>query len=229
MSSISSVSTSASVWQPSRPDVGKMSDKLFSRLDQDGGGTIDEAELSAAAKQAGAPESDVAVLMKGFDSDGDKAISKQELTAGMQALSDQFEANFNASRTQTAATAQGPSAAESADANTLAGSLHAIAGAGAAPAPVDGGGQPVDTTVAVGKGNAGAAPAAQTTYDKADANEDGTVTQLERLAYQAKQAEKAQQTSGKSTEAGGAADRIALAYASASDTVSAGSTVSEQA
>lgn len=229
MSSISSVSNSASAWQASRPDVGKMSDKLFKRLDLDGGGGIDEAELSAALKQAGAPEADLAVLMTGLDKDGDKSVSKQELTAGMQALSDQFDANFNAARTQAAAgpaaaAAQGAAAGGTDDIteDALAKSLQVVAGEGAAPAAGDRGEQPVAMTAQAGKASSGPPPASQVTYDKADANEDGTVTETERLAYEAEKAAKFGADAG-------AADRIAQAYGSASEPVAAGAIVSVSA
>lgn len=108
MSSISSISASPSAWQARKPDAAKSSEALLSKLDTDGTGAIDEAELALAVKQISAPDEDAAVLMKGLDSDGDKLISKQELGAGMQALSDQFEASFNAARTTYGAAAPPP-------------------------------------------------------------------------------------------------------------------------
>lgn len=170
--------------------------------------------------------------MKGLDSDGDKAISKQELTAGMQALSDQFEANFNAARTSeaaglTGAAEQGGAAgSDESDEVKVAASLLAIAGA-------DGAEPPAAKAVAAGKTSAASAPAEQTTYEQADANEDGTVSEPERLAYEAAQALKAaQQSAAKTDKAGddaGAAERVAQAYASGAVTVTAGATVAELA
>lgn len=108
MNSIASISASPTAWQARKPDPAKLSDELLSKLDTDGTGTIDQAELASAVKQVSAPDEDAAVLMTGLDSDGDKLISKQELGAGMQALSDQFEASFNAARTSYGADAPPP-------------------------------------------------------------------------------------------------------------------------
>lgn len=99
MSVINNIGTSSTAWQPKRPDVAKMSEDLFARLDTDGKGAIDEAEIASALGQAGGADSNAASLVKALDGDSDGSVSKEELSQGMQKLADQFEAQFNAART----------------------------------------------------------------------------------------------------------------------------------
>lgn len=103
MSSISNVSATSAAWRPARPDPAKMAEDLFKKLDTDGGGSIDATELATALKGAGKADAGAsAALMKGLDGDGDNKVTKEELSAGMQKLADQFEAKFNSSRTSHA-------------------------------------------------------------------------------------------------------------------------------
>lgn len=224
MSSISGLGTNSTAWHGNKPDVGKMAEKLFKQLDKDGNAGIGEAELGTAGNQAGAPESDATALLKGLDSDGDKSISKQELSSGMQTLADQFAANFNAARTKMAGES---------DTEVAQSPVQSVGSAQLGEAQeTESGGEP--TAIAVQPANAGAtaASAEQTSYDKADANEDGTVTEMERLAYEAEQAAKVAQQATRSPEdvnSSGAEERLGQAYGIATEQQPAGSFVSELA
>ncbi len=119
MSAISNVSATAASWKPQRPDVAKMSEELFNKLDADSQGSIDATELGAALTRTGQADSSAAAsLMKGLDADGDKQVSKEELSAGMQKLADQFEAKFNSSRTTHAEGGPPPGGAPASSSDT---------------------------------------------------------------------------------------------------------------
>jgi Ca2+-binding EF-hand superfamily protein len=244
-----------------------MSEDLFATLDADGTGLVDEAEFSSALGKVGVAESDAAALVKQLDGDGngngngnsDGSVSKEELSAGIQKLADQFEAQFNASRTTQAHGGLPPPASpedafaaidsdgggsidkaelqaaygqgeDSALADEVFGALDSdgddliskdelaqgmrAAGEGAAadaPPPARGGGMP--------PGGAG-----EKQYEPADANEDGTVTIQESMAYEAEQASrKAESTSdGQDAALDKLLAQLAKTYADASGPAAGG-------
>ena len=90
-----------------RPDLSKVADAVFGQLDTGNKGYVDKADLQNAVEQVtrtkksgsgnGAPSADD--LLKAFDSNGDGKITKQEFSDGTKRLAEQFESQFNRSRT----------------------------------------------------------------------------------------------------------------------------------
>ena len=83
-------------------DPAALQEKLFSKLDVNGDGGIDQSELGDFLKYVSSAtgstsQTDTSQLFKTLDADGDGAISKQELTDGTKKL-------FEELRTQLAST-----------------------------------------------------------------------------------------------------------------------------
>jgi hypothetical protein len=171
ISSISSSSASAVSWTRQKPDASTMAANLMKKADADGSGTISQAELEKSLTETSGRKdsSSATALMKGLDSDSDGSISKQELTDGLQKLSDQFDAQFNASRTSHA---DGPPPPH---------------GGHGGPSPADGSEKTGSTSATCSDSST---TSSATAYDPADVNQDGSVSAEERLAYQAKEADK---------------------------------------
>lgn len=132
--------------------------QVFKQLDQDNKGYLTESDLASALVSI-SPEG-----AKRSESDADTmakdAFAKMDGDGDGQVTQSEFEA--------AAPPANAPDAAS-------AGSPQAAGGA----APTGGGG---------GAHGAAGASSSETTYDPADTNEDGTVSEQERLIYEAKQA-----------------------------------------
>lgn len=80
--------------------VAKIADAIFSRLDTKNQGYIDKAGLQDALAAAGDGSADTSAddAMKALDGDSDGKVTKSELTEAMTKLSDQLNAQFDASR-----------------------------------------------------------------------------------------------------------------------------------
>ena len=93
-----------------RPDTSSMVKNLFAKVDTKNQGYIDKAELQSAFDQiatdaasggssASNTSSSVDAIFKKLDGDSDGKITEQEMSSGMQKLADQFDSQFNQSRT----------------------------------------------------------------------------------------------------------------------------------
>src|SRR5262245_40116416 len=76
-----------------------MQEKLFSKLDVNSEGSIDESELGqcldyASSATGSSSQTDAASLLKAIDSDGDGSVSKTELADGAKALFDQLRSQL---------------------------------------------------------------------------------------------------------------------------------------
>lgn len=80
--------------------VAKMADAIFSRLDTKNQGFIDKAGLQDALAAAGDGSANTSAddAMQALDGDVDGKVTKSELTEAMTKLSDQLNAQFDASR-----------------------------------------------------------------------------------------------------------------------------------
>ena len=87
-----------------RPDLSAMADKMFSRIDGNGDGGIDKAELTSALgrfspKDGSSDATSVADKMfSAFDADGSGSISQQETRNGLEKLKQQLESQFQQMR-----------------------------------------------------------------------------------------------------------------------------------
>lgn len=90
-------------WAMQRPDPSSMVKNLFAKVDTKNQGYIDQAELQSAFDQistnGASGSSSVDAIFKKLDGDSDGKITEQEMTDGMQKLADQFDSQFNQSRT----------------------------------------------------------------------------------------------------------------------------------
>lgn len=89
-----------------RPDIAAMADKMFSRIDGNGDGGIDKAELTSALgrftpKDGSNDATSIADKMfAAFDADG--SISQQETRTGLEKLKQQLESQFQQMRASDA-------------------------------------------------------------------------------------------------------------------------------
>lgn len=95
-------------WAMQRPDTASMVKNLFAKVDTKNQGYIDKAELQsafdriatdAASSGSSASNTSVDAIFKKLDGDSDGKITEQEMSSGMQKLADQFDSQFNQSRT----------------------------------------------------------------------------------------------------------------------------------
>lgn len=98
-------------WAMQRPDPSSMVKNLFAKVDTKNQGYIDQAELQSAFDQistnGASGSSSVDAIFKKLDGDSDGKITEQEMTDGMQKLADQFDSQFNQSRTSGMGSARG--------------------------------------------------------------------------------------------------------------------------
>ncbi|MGV7209766.1 EF-hand domain-containing protein [Oxalobacteraceae bacterium A2-2] len=167
ISGISSASTAAyPVQGGKRPDPSE----AFSKLDTGNKGYIDAADLEQASPSQDGKGPSAGEVLKTLDTSGDGKITKEEFTDGAKKLGEQLHAQFDQSRVDSAVAASGAAAADQADSQGGASGASAGGETGA-------GASATGTT---------ASSSASKTYEAADTNEDGSVSEKERLAYEQK-------------------------------------------
>jgi hypothetical protein len=161
--------------------VSKWADAVFSKLDTKNQGYIEKSDLASALSATGDTESsDSSALDDMFsavDGDSDGKVSKSELTEAMTRLSDQLNAQFDASRVQGGTPPQGGMQG--------AGGPRGGGGAGATESA-----DSTDSTDYVAA---------------ADTDGDGTVSDAEQAAYDKKLASGEIDKNGNSTDSAAAA------------------------
>ncbi|MCK6405945.1 MAG: EF-hand domain-containing protein [Rhodocyclaceae bacterium] len=85
-----------------RPDPEAMAEQLFSRLDTDNQGYIEQADLEAALATAnGSSEtSGASSLFAQLDGDGDGKVTKDEFSTALKAVAEQLDSQFAEMRMQ---------------------------------------------------------------------------------------------------------------------------------
>ncbi|MGM9480634.1 XopAW family type III secretion system calcium-binding effector [Roseateles sp. NT4] len=184
--------------------------KMFAKVDSDGSGSVDATELAAMLEKGplSGHAGDSAELLKKMDSNGDGSLNSEELSQGMRDLMPPPSSTMEFAQSRGAANDEG-----SEDSDRFA------------KLDTDGDGQLSKAEFEAGKpqrhegGPHGPPPAASsggsstsstsTTYDPLDANQDGTVSQIERLAGQLK--ELAQTASSDGSQGSANSDIAALA------------------
>ncbi|MBW7900994.1 MAG: EF-hand domain-containing protein [Rhodocyclaceae bacterium] len=83
-----------------RPDPSAMAEKLFSALDTDSQGYIEQADLETAFGKIGTDANGAAELFAQLDGDGDGKVTQDEFSSAMQAAADELDAQFGAMRMQ---------------------------------------------------------------------------------------------------------------------------------
>lgn len=151
---VASISGGLSTW----------ADSVFSKLDTKKQGYIEKTDLQSALSATddggGMQSGDIDDAFSALDGDGDGKVTRSELTDAMTKLSDQLNAQFDASRVNGGGTRPD----------------------GPPPGPPPGG--------AGGAGGAADSTSSSTTSttEPADTNGDGTVSAQEQAAYETKQA-----------------------------------------
>jgi hypothetical protein len=178
MSTISGVSSSSNAWAALNTQRNQHQAKMFAKVDSDGSGTVDQAELSTMlsdiSAKTGTSLGDSKELFTKMDSNADGSLSSDELAQGMKDVLPP-PSTMDFAQTKGAQEPDGPPPPEG------PGGASGAAGGGAA-----------------------ASSSTSTSYDPLDINQDGTVSEMERLAGALK--ELATQTDGSGS---GASSEIA--------------------
>jgi len=187
MSSISGVNGSSNAWAQLNTQRSNHQAKMFAKVDTDGSGSVDQSELdtmlSKISEKTGATFDDTAKVMSSMDSNGDGSLSSDELDSGMKSLMPPPSTMDFAQARSGATDGDGDSddfAKLDTDGDGSLSKTEFEAGRpqGAGPAggpPPAGGAQPAG-------GTSGTSASSSTSYDPLDTNQDGTVSEMERLA-----------------------------------------------
>lgn len=201
---VASISGGLSTW----------ADSVFSKLDTKNQGYIEKTDLQSALSATddggGMRPGDIDDAFSALDGDGDGKVTKSELTDAMTKLSDQLNAQFDASRVNGGGMRpDGPPP-------------------GPPPGGAGGAGGAADSTSSTSS--------TSSTTEPADTNGDGTVSAQEQAAYETKQA--SESDSGQAAKPHHERDpmrefahalQLLKAYSDDGDTASTGSAVSVEA
>ena len=162
ISGISSTTTSPTTFDPAK-GAARLAAKVFSDMDADTDGSVSKDEFVKGLESKGVSTDDATKQYDAIDKEGTGSITKEDLTSAIKS------GDFKPPRPQASEGGEGGE-----------GGVQGAGGAGGAR----------------GAGGAGGASAAGSssatkTYEAADKNEDGTVTQQEQLVYDRAQADKA--------------------------------------
>lgn len=191
MSTISGLGGVNRTWDTSQSGASRKAEheaRMFAKVDSDGSGSVDATELAAMLAHTG-QSGDSAELLKKMDANSDGSLSSDELGQGMRELLPPAASTLDFAQSRGAANDEDdPFAALDTDgdgqlsrAEFDAGPSQQARGPGGmggtgGPPPGAGGPPPVQ--------GGSSTSAASTTYDPLDVNQDGTVSQIERLAGQ---------------------------------------------
>jgi hypothetical protein len=158
-------------------------------VDSDGSGSVDATELAAMLEKGplSGQSGDSAAMLKKMDSDGDGSLSQDELSQGMRDLMPPPPSTMAFAQQRGAANDDDAFASLDADGD---GQLsRAEFDAGRPPPPPDESGTTTTTSTTVVSSTTtttSSTSATSTGYDPLDANKDGTVSEIERLAGELK-------------------------------------------
>lgn len=194
--------------------------RMFAKVDSDGSGGVDATELAEMLKH-GDPSgtTDSAALLKQMDSDGDGSLSSDELSQGMRDLMPPPASTLDFAQARAGSGEEGDGDADAFAALDTDGDgqlsraefeaarpqqgAQGAQGAQGPRGPQGAGGPPPGQS---GGGTQATSASSSTSYDPLDTNQDGTVSEIERLAGQLKELAQA----GAGAEGQGAASDIAV-------------------
>ena len=172
MSTISGVSSSSNAWAALNTQRQQHQAKMFAKVDTDGSGGVDQTELSSMlsdiSQKTGTSLGDSKELFTKMDSNGDGSLSSDELDKGMKALMPPPSTMDFAQSREAGGSSQGSDDAASDSAMAISGAAQDHRGPPPAGGPEGAGGA--------------SASSSSTSYDPLDINQDGTVSDMERLA-----------------------------------------------
>ncbi len=167
MTSISSTSSYGyTTWGSSSSSsrASKMAEDLFSALDTDGQGYIEQSDLESAISSLGTEGASAEDLFNALDSDADGKVTQDEMSATLEKLSQQLDGEFNRMRMEQGGMPP-PQGAGGEDTGFTQDELSAMASEAS-----DNTASSLFSTLA-------------TNFEAADANGDGRVTASEAAAY----------------------------------------------
>lgn len=156
--------------------------KMFAKVDSNGDGSVDATELAAMLQHGGpsSSDTDAAALLKKMDSDGNGSLSSEELSQGMRDLMPPPSSTMNFAQSRGTGNDEDMFAKLDTDGDGQLSRAEFEAGRAARHA----GGTPPP---AAASSTDATRSTSSTTYDPLDTNQDGTVSQIERLAGQLKE------------------------------------------
>lgn len=211
MTTISGLGGANRAWDTSQSGASRRAEheaRMFAKVDSDGSGGVDATELAAmlAKSPQGDQSADSAELLKKMDGNGDGSLSSDELSQGMRDLMPPPSSTMDFAQSRGAANDDGDSDAFAqldADGDGQLSRAEFEAGKPQRPA----GGMPPPAAVSSASGSS-TTSSTSTDYDPLDANQDGTVSQIERLAGELKELAK---TGGSDSTQGANSEIAALA------------------
>lgn len=197
MSTISGLGGADRSWQNAQSSSTRRTEheaRMFAKVDSDGSGGVDATELAAMLEKGplSGQSGDSAELLKKMDSDGDGSLNSEELSQGMRDLMPPPASTLEFAQSRGAANDEG---GEDSDAFTQLdadgdGQLSRAEFEAGKPQRPEGGprgpGGPGGPPPAAASGSS-ATSSTSTSYDPLDVNQDGAVSQIERLAGQLKE------------------------------------------
>jgi len=193
MSTISGLGGSNRSWDSGQQQTRKAEHeaRMFAKVDSDGSGSVDATELAAMLQHGGQSSSDTdsAALLKKMDTDGNGSLSSEELSQGMRDLMPPPSSTMDFAQSRAAANDDGngdmfakldtDGDGKLSRAEFEAGRAHHGTHGAGGPPPVQAGGS--------SSGISSASSSSSTSIDPLDTNQDGTVSQIERLAGELKE------------------------------------------
>lgn len=178
MSTISGLGGGNRPWQIAEGGQSRKAEheaRMFAKVDSDGSGGVNATELASMLEHTG-QSGDSAELLKKMDGNGDGSLSSDELSQGMRDLMPPPASTLDFAQSRGAANDEGD-AFKALDADGDGQLSRAEFDAGRPQRPA--GGAPPPPVASSGSTETSST---STDYDPLDVNQDGTVSQLERLA-----------------------------------------------
>ncbi|MDR7332296.1 XopAW family type III secretion system calcium-binding effector [Roseateles asaccharophilus] len=177
MSTISGLGGVNRSWDSGASRKAEHEARMFAKVDSDGSGGVDATELATMLEHTG-QSGDSAELLKQMDGNGDGSLSSDELSQGMRELMPPPASTMEFAQSRGAANDEVDVFAElDADGDGQLTRAEFEAGRPSGPPP---GGMPPPAASSSG------ASATSTETDPLDLNQDGTVSEIERLAGELK-------------------------------------------
>ena len=177
MSTISGLGSVNRSWDSGASRKAEHEARMFAKADSDGSGGVDATELGAMLEHAG-QSGDSAELLKQMDGDGDGSLSSDELSQGLRELMPPPSSTLDFAQARGAANDEADVFGElDADGDGQLTRAEFEAGRPSGPPP---GGMPPPAASGT------STSATSTEIDPLDLNQDGTVSEIERLAGELK-------------------------------------------
>jgi Ca2+-binding EF-hand superfamily protein len=192
MSTISGLGGANRSWDTGQQQTRKAEReaKMFAKVDTDGNGSVDATELASMLKKGDASSDvDSAALLKQMDTDGNGSLSADELSKGMHDLMPRPSSTMDFAQTRSAANDDGGGDADAfakldTDGDGKLSRAEFEAGRNAGGPHTAGGPPPAQASAGSSTSTSATSSAS---FDPLDTNQDGTVSQIERLAGQLKE------------------------------------------